>query len=145
MENEIEIISTTKGKPCAAYNGYLYRQRRINKSGETIWLCLKEKNGACPGKIFTKNSLVTRSEEHICIPDGASIEVRKAIFKAKKRAREEDQTSIAKIYSDEFDDISRKGYEFVTKVPTYYGKSNLKIKFHPSHKNIFNLSLMSAF
>lgn len=45
-----------------------------------IWRCLKEKSGACLGKMYTKNSLLSKTEEHICIPVGVYIICSKNIF-----------------------------------------------------------------
>lgn len=65
----------------------------------------------------SKNGEVLSTSDHECdAPDEARLEVKKALQKAKKRAREED-TSISKIYNEELGELHNKGYEFVTEMP----------------------------
>jgi hypothetical protein len=114
----MEFIETEKGKPCALHNGYAYRKYRVNKGGVVTWVCLKEKSNKCKGKLVTKNSDVVKVSDHQCVPDEANIHVKKAIHKAKKRAREDIDCTIPKLFNEELGDLHNRGYEFVT-IPQY--------------------------
>lgn len=82
----MKVVTTTKGKPCAHYNGYAYRKFRESKEGVVTWMCLREKSNRCKGKMRSKKEDVS---ELLCgPPDDASLEVRKRVEKVKKRARE---------------------------------------------------------
>lgn len=114
----MEVISTTKGKPCAHHDGYTYRQFRKKEDGTITWRCLKERSKRCRGILKSRDGAMLNVTEHTCgPPDDARVEVQKRVHKAKKRARE-DETSIQKIYAEELGDLHNKGYDFVTEMPT---------------------------
>lgn len=119
----MEFILTSKGKSCLLYKGHSYRKFRENKQGEVTWVCMKEKSAKCKGKIVTKNDSEIRSTDHDCVPDEAAMEVKKSVFQAKKRAREDSDTPIPKVFKQEIAPLQNKGYEFVTELPQF---SNLK-------------------
>lgn len=113
----MEVIETTKGRPCALYNGFSYRKYRESKEGVITWVCLKEKSKKCTGRLKSKNQETVSVTEHQCgAPEVAAVEVKKQIHQTRKRAREEN-TRISKIYSDEMGLLHDKGYDFVTELP----------------------------
>jgi hypothetical protein len=115
----MELIETEKGKPCALYNGYSYRKLRENKQGVVTWLYLKEKTSKCKGKLMSQDGEVIWVIDHQCVLGEASIDVKKTIYIAKKRAREDCDTQIRQIYNQEFHSLQNRGYEFVTCLPQY--------------------------
>lgn len=78
----------------------------------------------CKGKLFTQDNEVVRTVTHDCIPDEAQMDVKKAVFQAKKRTREEDCSCIPEIYSQEFNHLYNQGYELVTKIPQFDNVKN---------------------
>lgn len=93
----MEYTTTNRGALSLIYNGYGYYKKRDNKSGEVFWLCSKSYNGGCLGKVIVKEEVVLREEAQQCVPDVAKLEVKKAIANAKKRVRQEDNITVAKI------------------------------------------------
>lgn len=115
----MEFIETEKGKPSLLYNGFSYRKYRENKRGVVTWVCLKEKSAKCKGRIVTKDNVEIRAVGHDCVPDEAGLDVKKAVFTAKKRARQDSDTPIRKVFQQEIQSLQNKGYELVTKVPKF--------------------------
>lgn len=113
----MEVIETTKGNPSLLYKGYAYRKRSQRRDGVVNWVCLKERTTKCKGKLISKGEKIWEVIHHHCgaPEDAAQLEVRKCVFQAKKRAREED-TPIAKVCSEEIQDLFNKGYESVTEM-----------------------------
>lgn len=112
----MEIISTSKGKPCLLYEGYSYRQHRTRKDLIT-WVCLNEKREICRGRIISKGEAVIKVFAHQCAPNAAKNEVQKYLYTAKQRAKNE-ETPISKIYNQEIDSMSFKGGHIVQEMPS---------------------------
>lgn len=53
--------------------------------------------------------------------------MKKAAHHAKKRAREESDTPIRKVFTEEFEDLHNKGYELITRLPQF---SNMKTSLY---------------
>jgi len=88
VDQEIEIIETTKGKPLAIFNGYQFRKYRQNEN-VTVWVCLKEKKDKCKGRMRTKNIEIIHFSDNSCKPDVATSEVKNNLIMQTKRVREE--------------------------------------------------------
>lgn len=114
----MEIIATTKGKPCVLYGGYGYRKYREKSDGTVTWTCLKEKTKKCKGRLRSKGDMIEIVMDHQCgAPEEAQLEIKKSVFQAKKRAREED-TSVNQLYTQEMGELYNKGYDLVTEMPS---------------------------
>ncbi|KAK9721973.1 FLYWCH zinc finger domain [Popillia japonica] len=122
----MELIETTKGKPSLTHEGYQSRKYRENNKCIITWICIYEKKENCKGRLKSKSNEVLSVCEHTCKPNVAAIEIKTQMCKVKKRAREED-TTIAKIYSEEMETVPNKGYEFVSDVTLY---QNAKISLY---------------
>lgn len=81
------VIETSKGKPAAVFNGFVYRKHRIDKNNCESWLCVNEKKDSCRGVLKTKGGLVQTATTHTCKNDIACAEVTKQVSSARKRAR----------------------------------------------------------
>uniref|UniRef100_A0A6P7F5F9 Uncharacterized protein LOC114324964 n=1 Tax=Diabrotica virgifera virgifera TaxID=50390 RepID=A0A6P7F5F9_DIAVI len=123
MEN-FEVIETTKGKPSALHAGYQYRKYRKNKEDVVTWVCVKERHHNCKGRMKTKLTDLLEVNQHTCgVPNIALLEVKKATYISKKRAREED-TPTPDIYRKEFEKLFTKGLDFVSKIPLYASRKS---------------------
>lgn len=96
----MEYLPTRSGTQCLFYGGFRYCKKRVNKSGESTWYCLGNKRKCC-GRVTIKNDKVVRQTAHRCVsnPDHGDFDllVRKAVCQAKKRARDESETSIFQV------------------------------------------------
>lgn len=98
----MEYLPTRSGTQCLFYGGFRYTKRRDNKSGESLWCCLGKKR-RCRGRVTIKNDKIVRQAGHSCVSspdsDQANVDllVSKAVFRAKKRARDEIETSIFQV------------------------------------------------
>lgn len=119
LMESLEIMLTSKGKPCLVLDGY---QHRISaKNDDSIsWLCLKNEMTKCNGRVRTNHdNIVLSKTEHSCVPNLAEIEVKKTMQKCKKRVREELSVPVHKIFREEMASIYDKGYDLITESPTY--------------------------
>lgn len=136
----MEVIETEKGKPCALYNGHSYRRFRENKLGVVTWVCLKDKSLKCRGRLLTVNDAPVKVSEHVCVPDDVSVDVKRAVFSAKKRVREDRDLQIRQIYDQEFQSLRNRGYDRLPKFKnlksTLYLNRNQAQKKQPEDKNI---------
>ncbi|XP_072398366.1 venom carboxylesterase-6-like [Diabrotica undecimpunctata] len=69
----------------------------------------------------TKLTELLEVNQHTCVPDVALLEVKKATYISKKRAREED-TLTSDIYRKEFEKLFTKGLDFCIEVDTEEGR-----------------------
>lgn len=118
----MEFTTGNKGARNLIHNGYRYYNKRENKSGEVVWWCVKEKS--CRGKVVVKEDQVLREEEHQCVPDVAKLEVTKAIANAKKRAREDDNATIAQ--------VCKQYIKYNLYCIIYFGETDISIGFKGS-------------
>lgn len=113
----MQVITTNKGNASLLYGGYAYRKYRQKLDGAITWVCSKERSKKCRGRLISKGEQILKAVEHQCgVPEDAQLEVRKRVFQAKKRAREEG-TPIPRVCTEETRDLYSKGYEFVTEMP----------------------------
>lgn len=131
----VTVIEGVRGNPCALHDGHSYRCKRRNKM-TIYWECLKQKSQKCPGTMTTdlKYSFIKINNEHQCVPNIASNEVKVCMANAKKRAREDtDKTPMSKIYKTEFSPLFSRGLDLVSEVPNYSSiKSTLNRHRHNS-------------
>lgn len=113
----MEILETSKGKPLGLYRGYQFRQYRCTNDVVT-WLCLNEKTMKCKGRMAVRNGDILKFKEHTCKPDEARCEIKKHMFIARKRVREE-LLPIAQIYKEEVEKLFSKGRDIVADIPLY--------------------------
>lgn len=74
----------------------------------------------CKGSVKTTTLYeLLDSTPHQCVPNVAEVEVQKAKYVCKKRAREEISITVRSIYNDEFRKILNKGYDLAAELPTY--------------------------
>uniref|UniRef100_A0A6P7FQK6 Uncharacterized protein LOC114330069 isoform X2 n=1 Tax=Diabrotica virgifera virgifera TaxID=50390 RepID=A0A6P7FQK6_DIAVI len=71
----------------------------------------------------TKLTELLEVNQHTCVPDVALLEVKKATYISKKRAREED-TPTPDIYREEFEKLFTKELDFVGKIPLYVSRKS---------------------
>ncbi|XP_055928166.1 uncharacterized protein LOC129959372 [Argiope bruennichi] len=84
------------------------------------WVCVKEKIHRCKGNIKTNFQYeVLKKTEHSCVPNVAEIEVKRKLETCRKTVREETSVPVPRIFQEEFSELYQKGYDFVTKIPTY--------------------------
>lgn len=113
----MEIIETSKKKPCALYEGHRYIINRVNKENIISWRCSNYKKLKCKGGLTSRNQTILTEVKHSCVPDIAANEVQKQLSNAKKRAREEN-VPISTIYTEEVGPLFNRGYELVTEMPS---------------------------
>lgn len=89
----MEFTTSIKGNQILIFNGYRFYKKRDNKSSE-VWICAAK---PCAGKVILKNRELIKEVDHDCVPDVASVEVFKAASMARKRAREENNTSVSQV------------------------------------------------
>ena len=125
------IFTETKKQKCSAiYDGYQYRQHKINKQNVISWLCLKEKKEKCRGTLKSKEGEVISVTNHSCKPDTAKIEIKQQLNNAKKRARMEDR-EIPDIYREEMKPLCTKDYNFVADIPLF---SSIKTSLYDARR-----------
>uniref|UniRef100_A0A6P7HAF1 Uncharacterized protein LOC114348241 n=1 Tax=Diabrotica virgifera virgifera TaxID=50390 RepID=A0A6P7HAF1_DIAVI len=71
----------------------------------------------------TKLTQLLEVNQHTCVPDVALLEVKKATYISKKRAREED-TPTPDIYREEFEKLFTKELDFVSEIPLYTSRKS---------------------
>lgn len=119
MDNsKLEFTESTRGKPLALYEGYLYRKHKMAKNNNIRWVCSKDKSEKCKGAMVTNNGIIQHTVDHNCIPDTAAIDVKKRVADIRHRAREED-VPVRTLYEEEIVPFKNMGYELIAAVPSY--------------------------
>ena len=129
-------METSKGKPLGLYRGYQFRQYRCTNDVVT-WLCLNEKTLKCKGRMAVRNGDILKFKEHTCKPDAARCEIKRHMFIARKRAREE-LLPIAQIYKEEVEKLFSKGQDVVADIPLY---SSVKSSLYRIRRDFRRLTL----
>ncbi|CAG2055417.1 unnamed protein product [Timema podura] len=93
-----ELIEMEKGKPCSLYIGHSHRSVKIKRERYPP---------------SAEVNLGARVADHKCVPDEVSLDVKRAVYRAKKRAREDSHTPIFQLHVRNLDcseDINCQGF-----------------------------------
>lgn len=114
---ELEILHTTRGKPCIIVDGFQYFHCYHNRNNVVSWRCSKRRSSNCHTMIKTSNGvIVSMSNKHTCEREETKMEVKRALLRAKKRVLET-CVPFKEIYKQELDPLIKKGKEFAAEVP----------------------------
>lgn len=114
----MEVITTTKGKPCLLKDGHRYRVHRKTDT-YTGWLCVNSERSKCRGRSKIANDKLVAEQQHSCPPDEVDVEIKKRMHNCRKRVREEKTVPVCQIFQEEFKDLKNKGLYIDANMPKY--------------------------
>jgi len=89
MSEDMELLTTSKGKPMLLYEGFTFSVERANPT-KMIWKCSKwsTRQDKCFGRLHTNDSGVTwHSKNHNHLPDPEHVEYLKNAHAVRERAK----------------------------------------------------------